>query len=355
MGWPVSDLKTLVQAGFDDLVDVRSPSEFAEDHIPGAINLPVLSDAERAQVGTVYVREDRFKAKRMGAALVARNAADHIEQRLSDRDGSWRPLVYCWRGGQRSGSFTSILTQIGWRAEVLEGGYQTYRRMVVRQVYDAVLPHRIVLLDGNTGTAKTDLLALLRQAGEQVIDLEGLARHRGSLLGGMDSGQPSQKMFEGQIAVALAQADPTRVLFLEAESNKIGRRIIPPSLWKAMLAAPRITVAASLHARTDYLMRSYADLVVDREALKTRIGWLRHFHAAEKIEAWLAAIDLGDLAPVVRDLMQDHYDPRYAKTQARGQHQDLGSVPLPDLTPETLANQALPALLRLAEATPPRA
>ena len=171
----LSDLKTL---GFDDIIDVRAPSEFAEDHVPGAINLPVLSDAERAQVGTIYVRQDRFLARKIGAAMVSRNAAAHLEGPLADREGGWRPLVYCWRGGQRSGSFASILSQIGWRVELVDGGYKSYRKLVVAALYDAPISLQIILLDGGTGSGKTALLQALRGQGAQVLDLEGMAEHR---------------------------------------------------------------------------------------------------------------------------------------------------------------------------------
>ncbi len=196
-------LQAFCDAGFDTVIDVRAPSEFAEDHIPGAISLPVLSDAERADVGTIYVQDSPFKARKLGAALVARNAADHICGPLADKDGSWRPLVYCWRGGQRSNSFASILSQIGWRTEVVDGGYRTYRRLVVDLMHKSTLPHALILLDGNTGTAKTDLLLRLGQLGVQIIDLEGLAAHRGSLFGAVAGGQPSQKMFESRLAAAI--------------------------------------------------------------------------------------------------------------------------------------------------------
>src|SRR6056297_789826 len=123
---PLTTWQELQALSFDTIIDVRSPSEFAEDHMHGAINLPVLSDAERAQVGTIYVQQDAFLARKIGAALVSRNAASHLEGPLADMGGGWRPLVYCWRGGQRSGAFATILDQVGWRVQVLEGGYQTY-------------------------------------------------------------------------------------------------------------------------------------------------------------------------------------------------------------------------------------
>ncbi|MCL4153006.1 UNVERIFIED_CONTAM: hypothetical protein GTU68_052311 [Idotea baltica] len=248
-----STLNDILNHGFDTVIDVRSPAEFAEDHVPGAINLPALSNEERARVGTIYVQETPFKARKIGAALVARNVAAHLDGPLKDMDGGWQPLVYCWRGGQRSGSFASILSQIGWRAEVVEGGYQSYRNLVHDALYETALPHRLILLDGNTGTAKTDILHRLNALGVQVLDLEGLANHRGSLLGAMEGGQPAQKGFETALACALDALDPKRPVLVEAESSKVGARIVPPSLWSAMKAAPRIEIDAPLDARAQYL------------------------------------------------------------------------------------------------------
>ena len=171
-------LRDLLDHGYDTVIDVRSPAEYAEDHIPGAINLPVLDNEERARVGTIYKQQSPFLARKLGAALVFRNAAAHVEGPLAHHDGAWRPLVYCWRGGQRSGSMTWMLQQIGWRAEVIAGGYRTYRRLVHDILYDTPLPHRLILLDGYTGTAKTEILHHLAGLGTQVLDLEGLAEQR---------------------------------------------------------------------------------------------------------------------------------------------------------------------------------
>ncbi len=192
--------------GVDTIIDARSPSEFAEDHLPGAINLPVLDDAERARVGTIYKQQSPFLARKVGAALVARNVAAHLDGPLADMPGGWRPVVYCWRGGQRSGSFATILGQVGWRVDTIEGGYKAWRRLVVDQVQDQPLLSRVVVLDGNTGTAKTELLALMAARGAQVIDLEGMANHRGSLFGQMPGGQPPQKAFESALGVAAGGA-----------------------------------------------------------------------------------------------------------------------------------------------------
>ena len=164
-------LSDIAACGADTIIDVRSPDEFAEDHIPGAINLPVLSNAERAKVGTIYKQDSSFMARKIGAALVAQNAAVHLMGPLADKPGGWQPMVYCWRGGQRSGSFATILEQIGWRVQLLKGGYRSYRRLVAQTVYDTPLPHKLTLIEGGTGTAKTRLLEHLALAGEQVLSL----------------------------------------------------------------------------------------------------------------------------------------------------------------------------------------
>ncbi|PWE32884.1 tRNA 2-selenouridine(34) synthase MnmH [Maritimibacter sp. 55A14] len=340
MAVTLSSLDDLDRLEADEIIDVRSPAEFAEDHLPGAVNLPVLSDAERARVGTIYVQQDAFLARKIGAALVARNAAAHIEGPLASRDGGWRPLVYCWRGGQRSGSFASILAQIGWRVQLLEGGYRSYRRLVKAALYDARFPVPVILLDGNTGTAKTELLHLLAARGLQVIDLEGLANHRGSLFGPRPGGQPGQKAFESALAAAMRQLDPGRAVVIEAESSKVGERILPPALWSAMKAAPRVTLSAPLEARARYLARAYADMTADPERLCATIAMLRRLHGADVTERWQALARAGDFTGLAAELMKLHYDPRYARQRARTGDTGGAAVALGDLSAEGLARGA---------------
>lgn len=347
MALTLTSLAALADLPFDDIIDVRSPAEYAEDHVPGAISLPVLSDAERAEVGTVYVQQDKFLARKIGAALVARNAAAHLQGPLADRDGGWRPLVYCWRGGQRSGSFASILQQIGWRVDVIAGGYKTYRRLVVDSLYQRDIPHRLVLLDGGTGTAKTALLARLAAAGAQVIDLEAMAGHRGSILGGRPEGQPTQKSFESRLAMALARLDAARPVFVEAESNKIGRLIIPPMLWQAMLAADHLRIEAPLPARAAYLTQAYADLMADQGRLMRRLAALKPFHGAAQVDVWQGMAQAGDFTALAADLVARHYDPRYIKAQARQGRAPLAEIALPGLSPADL-ERAIPAILQAA-------
>jgi tRNA 2-selenouridine synthase len=312
----LDSLADVLALRFDDIIDVRAPSEWAEDHIPGAISLPVLDDAERARVGTIYKQVSPFTARKVGAALVAKNAAAHLEGPLADKPGGWQPLVYCWRGGQRSGSFASILSQIGWRVEVVQGGYKSWRRLVVEALYDQPFAHRLMVLDGNTGTAKTEVLARLAARGVQVVDLEGLANHRGSLFGHMGE-QPSQKAFEGRLALALARLDPDRPVVVEAESAKVGECRLPPKLWRAMVTAPRISIEAPRRARAEYLVRAYADLVADVARLDGVVASLAAAHPREVIADWRAMVAAGAFVDLAEGLMARHYDPRYGKHRAR--------------------------------------
>lgn len=309
-------LSDFLAHGFDSVIDVRSPAEFAEDHVPGAINLPVLSNAERAEVGTIYKQVSPFDARKIGGALVAQNTARHLRESLAHHDGGWRPLIYCWRGGQRSGFFASFLREVGWRAETVDGGYRSFRRLVHDLLYGDRLPHRIILLDGNTGTAKTGVLHALAERGGQVVDLEGLAVHRGSLLGGMDDPQPAQKAFETRLATRIAGLDPDRPVIVEAESSRIGRINLPPALWAAMIAAPRIEIWAPMPARAAHLVRDYATLLDRTEDFIDRLQPLRRFRGHATVDRWEALLRAGDRIGLVTALMEDHYDPTYAKSRA---------------------------------------
>lgn len=351
MALTLTSLTQPVELGFDAIIDVRSPAEFAEDHLPGAINLPVLDDEERARVGTIYKQQSPFLARKIGAALVAKNAARHLEGPLADKPGGWRPLVYCWRGGQRSGSFATILSQVGWRVELIAGGYKAWRSLVIAALdLPPVAP--VVVLDGNTGSAKTELLWLLGKRGVQVIDLEGLANHRGSLFGHMPGGQPSQKAFEGRLATALATLDPARPLVVEAESSRIGNLALPKGLWAAMGTAPRIHIRAARPARAAYLARAYADLGGDPARLAGVINLLRPLHPAEVIDSWLVLAATGQTETLAAGLMQLHYDPRYEKHRARFTRPGDIEVATDDLSPEALPALADRITAALAAVTP---
>jgi len=324
-------------AAFDQIIDVRSPGEFAQDHLPGAINLPVLDDAQRAEVGTIYVQESRLRANRIGAAHVARNIAHHLETALADRPEGFRPLVYCWRGGQRSNAMATILQRVGWQTAVLDGGYRTYRRWVQTRLYDTPCDLDLILLDGDTGSAKTAILSALAERGVQVVDLEGLARHRGSLFGALSGqAQPDQKGFESQLLTALDALDPTRPVVLEAESSKIGNRVLPPMLWAAMRKAPRIEVTAPLPERARYLVETYGDITARRGALLAILERLPIHPSLRRLTAWRELVDQGAFTDLAEALMAAHYDLAYARERRKSDQPTLASIALDRLTPATL-------------------
>ncbi len=227
---------------FDEIVDVRSPSEFAEDHVPRALSAPVLNDAERAEIGTLYKQVSPFDAKKRGAARGARNISFHVARLFMEKPKTWKPLVYCWRGGKRSGAMAHILREIGWDAVTLEGGYRNYRRWVVEQLETVPSRFQFRVIHGPTGSGKSRLLAALAENGAQVLDLEGLAAHRGSVLGNLpDTPQPSQKWFESQLLQALLALDPAKPEQKAILDLQRARRFVPtgPENYRAIEEAAR--------------------------------------------------------------------------------------------------------------------
>lgn len=311
---------TLAQlAQFDDIIDVRSPSEFSDDHIPGAANFPVLDDEERARVGTIYKQVSAFDAKKIGAALVARNIADHVERHFADKPKNWRPLVYCWRGGSRSGAMTHILNQIGWRAQQLQGGYKAYRSMVLAalQTLPGRFKYRVVC--GPTGSGKSRLLAALEESGAQVLDLEGLAAHRGSILGSLpDAAQPPQKLFESRLWEALQKFDPDRPVFVEAESKKIGNLRAPDALLAEMWQNGQcIQVDIAQEQRIALLKEEYRHFLENPAALNEKLGGLAGHHSNSVIVKWQELSTRLAWDELVEELLVKHYDPAYNKSTSK--------------------------------------
>jgi tRNA 2-selenouridine synthase len=323
------DAEPTTLAGFDVVVDARSPGEFAIDRIEGAVNLPVLSDTERAEVGTIYVQDSRFKARRVGAGYVARNVGRHLETAMADWSPAQRVLVYCWRGGMRSNAMAVILAQVGWRTSVLSGGYRTYRRRVVQRLYDGAPLTQVVLLDGHTGSGKTEVLERLAAHGVQTLDLEGMAVHRGSLFGAFPGRpQPSQKLFESRVLAAVAGLDPTRPVVVEAESSKVGQLMVPPVLWSAMEVAPRIVLSASPETRAGFLAESYADLGRDPDALIGLLSRVPDRPGRKRLEAWSQMARAGDLQSLAGELIAAHYDPAYRRSSRKALGTVMGEVNL---------------------------
>ncbi|HEX7972147.1 MAG TPA: tRNA 2-selenouridine(34) synthase MnmH [Thiobacillus sp.] len=300
---------------FIDIIDVRSPSEFAEDHIPGAINLPVLDDAERARVGTLYKQVSSFEAKKVGAALVSRNIAQHLETRFADQPKSYRPLIYCWRGGSRSGSLTYILQKIGFAAEQLDGGYKAYRRHVVAELARLPAQFKYRVICGPTGSGKSRLLQALADEGAQVLDLEALAAHRGSLLGALPGqNQPSQKWFESVIWSALSRFDATQPVFVESESKKIGALRVPDALITAMRGSACVRLEVPLAARVRLLTEDYVHFLGDAETLNRQLAYLVPLRGSDTVAAWQALANRQAWDELVAVLLEQHYDPAYLKS-----------------------------------------
>jgi tRNA 2-selenouridine synthase len=303
-------------AEFGDRIDVRSPSEFALDHVPGAVNHPVLDDTERAQVGTLYVGSP-FAARRLGAALVARNIATMLDAAFADKAREWRPLVYCWRGGQRSRALAHVLNEIGWRAMQLDGGYRAYRRDVVTRL--ATLPKRLdfVVVGGLTGSGKSRLIAALDAVGAQALDLERLACHRGSLLGSVPGEpQPSQKAFESALLERLQRFDATRPVFVESESRRVGAVQLPDALLERMRAGRGIALQTPHALRVALLKQDYGHFMGDTGALERSLGPLTPLHGKAALTRWAELAAAGDWDTLVAELLSRHYDPAYARSLA---------------------------------------
>ena len=340
---------------FDTIVDARSPSEYAEDRLPGAVNWPSLDDEERANVGFEYTRVSPFTAKKHGAAIVARNVAAHIDRHVVDKPPGWAPLVYCWRGGKRSGALATVLDQIGFRVHVLEGGYQAFRRAVVVEL--EMLPARFAwrVICGPTGSGKSRLLAAIARAGGQVLDLEAIANHRGSVLGLVPgSAQPSQKAFDTALWHALRALDPARPVFVESESKKIGELHVGEALVQRMRASPCVWLELPVEARVALLIDEYDFFVADVNAFCARLDALRTLRGNGVVEAWQQAARSGEIAAVVRDLLDVHYDPIYHASLWR----NFGGVDAPlatlrwDGDPASLAAAAERAIAAAAFARP---
>jgi tRNA 2-selenouridine synthase len=325
---------------FSVLIDVRTPAEYALDHIPGAINCPVLSDDERRIVGTTYVQVSAFEARKIGGAMVARNIARHLDELMRDQPREWRPLLYCWRGGLRSGSFVHWLRLVGWDAQQLKGGYKSWRAHVISELATRAPALPLRVLCGPTGSAKTRVLHALAQQGEQVLDLEALAAHRGSVLGDLPgTEQPSQKGFETQLLHALDGLDPSRRIWVEAESRRIGRLTVPEPLLQRLRESPVVEIAATREARLAYLLRDYAWLGDDPQRLADKLGGLRELLPKETLAQWQAWALQRELPPLFEALMARHYDPLYARSQGR-QLERIGQaqrVEADDLSPDGIA------------------
>ena len=303
-------------AGFDAIIDARSPAEFAEDHLPGAVNWPVLDDEQRRTVGTLFVQSSALEARKLGAAMAARNIADHLDRWIADKPREWQPLVYCWRGGQRSGSLAWFLDQIGFRTAKLQGGYKGFRAVVRQDLADWPSRFDFRVLAGRTGSGKTRLLQALATEGAQVLDLEALACHRGSILGGLPGQpQPTQKAFDNRLWQTLRLLDASRPVFVESESKKIGRLQLPDALIDRLHQHGQVLrVDMADAARVQLLLEDYGFFADDPEHFCRLLDGLVALRGKDTVAAWQAMARAGAWAEVFGQLMQQHYDPLYNRS-----------------------------------------
>jgi tRNA 2-selenouridine synthase len=285
----------------------------------------------------MYKQVGAFEAKKAGAAMVSKNIGYHLETLWLDKPRDWKPLVYCWRGGNRSGSMATVLAKIGWPVVQLDGGYKAFRAAINADLEKTPeLDFRVIC--GTTGSGKTRLLDTLEAIGAQVLDLEQLAAHRGSVLGNIPcQPQPSQKAFETSIWDRLRRFDPALPVFVEAESRKVGSLRVPGALMERMRASPCIGMQVSRADRVKLLIEDYQHFACNAPALNSQLEFLVQLHGRERIERWQAMATAGNMPELVEELLVDHYDPAYLKSIHRNfvQFGQALEIALPDISPES--------------------
>ena len=332
--WTLTQINT-----FEETIDVRSPAEYEIDHIPGALNYPVLNDGQRAEIGRIYKQISSLEAKKLGAAIVAENISRHLKDNFRNRGENWRPLVYCWRGSMRSAALTHVLREIGWQAKQLPGGYKAYRKAVIDTLAKIPSGFHFKVLCGCTGTGKSQLLQHLARYGAQIMDLEALANHRGSVLGAPVTGkQPSQKKFESLLCQKLCTLDPQLPVYIEAESRRIGKVQVPGTLIDVMYSAECINIEADVNARTKFLISEYRHFLQNDELLENAIRSLEYHAGKNKVDNWLNWRNNGNAENLVRDLLQKHYDPLYSRSIKNhfSRYKDAVPMRLSNIDSETL-------------------
>ena len=338
---PAADVLTRL-GEFSDIIDARSEGEFAQDHLPGAINWPSLNDEERHLVGTEYKQISAFDAKKRGAAMVAKNIAAHLERDVIHKPRDWRPLVYCWRGGKRSGSLALVLDQIGFDVMLVDGGYKAFRAALVAALGNLAAQFDYRVICGTTGSGKTRLLQALDAQGAQVLDLEALANHRSSVLGLIPgTAQPSQKAYDSLIWAKLDSFDAAQPVYIESESKKVGNVAIPEGLITAMRAAPCLQLDLSEDERVLLLLEDYDFFVKDIEFFCDRLGALTQARGKDLVTSWQVRARAGDVASVVRELLAHHYDPVYLQSMKRNFEQYQARV---TILPANRSNKAMQLL-----------
>jgi len=291
------------------IIDVRSPSEYREETIPGAINIPIFTDEERVIIGTTYIQESIEKAKRIGIEAASKRLPQ-IYDEVSELDKKYDNLIFfCSRGGFRSKSIVSLFKSIGINAIRLDGGYKGYRRFINDNLPKIIEDVKFVVLYGNTGTGKTEILKALRSMGKDILDLEGCANHRGSLLGGVGLGTShTQKMFESLVYESLRNRK-SNFIFTEGESKRIGRVIIPDNLYSAIKSGINIKIDADMNIRTENILKDYVH-GTDEDIIEA-LNFLKKHMGENNINRFIELVGKHDYSQVIEELMIKYYDPLY--------------------------------------------
>ncbi|MEP6502888.1 MAG: tRNA 2-selenouridine(34) synthase MnmH [Betaproteobacteria bacterium] len=324
------------------VIDARSPHEYAEDHVPGAVNLPVVDDAQFAEVGIAH-KTNPHAAYLIGAQYSFHNLSEHTRALISRFGPDDRFLVYCFRGGKRSALWAANLRLIGFTVDVIPGGWKRYRNWVRETLQSLPGAFRFEVLCGPTNCGKTRLLQALALQGAQVLDLETLARHKGSLLGDWPGQpQPTQKAFDSAVLDVLRGFDPERPVFVEAESKKIGRLQVPEAVTAAMRQAATIHLDAPMAERVRLCREDYAHFASDPRSMVARLAPLKPLVGGEELARWQSLADEGSVDALFERVMVTHYDPCYARSTTRefGPGDGANTLALESLQPDALAATA---------------
>ena len=307
-------LQNALEGHYALVIDARSEREYAEDHLPCAVNLPVVDNEEYAEVGTTH-KTDKHRAYVIGVSYAMKNMSRAIDELVAKHPKDVPMLVYCFRGGKRSKLWFDALATIGFKVDRLPGGWKAYRAWVRDQLDTLPPKFRYHVLCGPTGCGKTRLLSALEAAGAQVLDLEGLAQHRGSLIGDIPGvAQPSQKWFDSVLVDKLRRFDPARPVWVESESKKIGAIQLPDALLTAMHASRVFSLSAPVEQRVALWREDYSHFERDLDALLDRLKYLRPLVGGEEFARWEALAREKRAPELFQRLMEAHYDPAYSRS-----------------------------------------
>lgn len=338
-------------AQYDLIIDARSEREYAEDHIPGAINLPVATNDEYAEVGTLH-RTDKMRAYLIGVSYSLKNISRHLDTVIAGYPKNTRILVYCFRGGKRSRLWFDALDTIGFKVDKLEGGWKGYRRWVNEELDIRPRQFSYIVLSGPTGCGKTRLLTQLAALGAQVLDLEAIASHRGSVIGALpDKLQPTQKYFDSLLLQKLSTFAPDKPVWVEAESKKIGNVRLPESLLDTMRVRGKVLqINAPMDQRVILWREDYKHFEEDPDAFVARLEHLRKHIGNQELDIWKELAAQCRMPELFERIMVVHYDPTYTRSTTRHYPMlaDAPIIDLPDLSPAALHVAAQSLMTRYA-------